>query len=311
MRVRMTRLVLGVVVATVLSAGITPAAAPATVRGPADPVIAAAGDIACDPRNPAFRKGNGTGSLCRAADTTRRIERLDPDAVLTLGDNQYDHGRLKAFRRSYRRSWGTFLDRTSPVPGNHDYETKRAGGYFTYFGARAGERGKGYYSFDLGTWHVVALNSNCWIVECAADSPQARWLERDLRKRTAGCTLAYWHHPRWSSGLHGDNPSVAPLLRVLYREGADVVLAGHDHHYERLAPMTPEGKLDATGGVRQFIVGTAGAQLYPVPGKAPHSEVRRKAFGILEMTLHAGTYDWRFDPLGSGPDDEGTGICNP
>ncbi len=300
------------VTAAVLMAtlGTAPVPAPATGRAPVDPVIAAAGDIACDPGNPAFRHGRGTATLCRAADTARLIDRLDPVAVLTLGDNQYDHGRLAAFRRSYRRSWGAFLDRTSPAPGNHDYETKRAAGYFSFFGARAGERGKGYYSFDLGAWHLIALNSNCWVVRCASDSPQVRWLERDLQQSPSACTLAFWHHPRWSSGLHGDNPFVAPLLRMLYREGADVILTGHDHHYERLAPLTPAGRRDPGGGVRQFIVGTGGAQRYPVPGNAPHSEVRRKAFGVLEMTLHDASYDWRFVPLGDGPDDQGTGTCH-
>ncbi len=311
MRVRAARFSLAVLAVAVVSTSITPVSTTSAARGPADPVIAAAGDIACDPGNPAFRHGRGTGTLCRAADTARLIDRLDPDAVLTLGDNQYDHGRLPAFRRSYRRSWGAFLDRTNPVPGNHEYETPRAAGYFSYFGSRAGERGKGYYSFDLGTWHVVALNSNCWIVGCAADSPQTRWLERDLQQSAATCTLAYWHHARWSSGLHGDTPFVAPLLRVLYREGAEVVLTGHDHHYERLAPMTPEAKLDGADGIRQFIVGTGGAQVYPIPRKAPHSEVRRKAFGVLEMTLHDGYYDWRFAPLGSGPADQGTETCHP
>jgi hypothetical protein len=309
---RLTAAAIAVIVSggTVLAGAASPSA-PVT-EGPAtDPVLAAAGDIACDPGNPFFRRGRGTSFACRQRRTARIIGRIDPDAVLTLGDNQYDHGRRRAFRRSYHRSWGAFRDITHPSPGNHDYETRRARGYFGYFGDRAGPGKRGYYSFDLGTWHVVSLNSNCWATRgCDEGDPQYEWLEQDLQADPAGCTLAYWHHPRWSSGPHGNSSLMGDVMRLLDAANADVVLAGHDHLYERFTPLEPNGTANPVDGIRTFVVGTGGAELYSVRERHPSSEVRRRLFGVLELTLRDGSYEWRFRTVGDGVRDQGTDTCH-
>jgi hypothetical protein len=192
----------------------------------------------------------------------RLIAGIDPAAVLPLGDDQYDDGRLGKFRRSYDLGWGRQRWRSRPVLGNHEYEaSSRAAGYFAYFGRRAGPPDRGWYSYDLGAWHLIALNSNCVLVRCDPGSPQMTWLGRDLAAHASTCTLAYFHHPRFSSGPHGDDPELLllrPMWRVLYAAGVDVVLNGHDHLYERFAPMDPHGRADRPFGVRQFTVGTGG-----------------------------------------------------
>lgn len=277
-----------------------------------DPVVVAAGDIACDPGNAAFNHGVGRGQNCRARAVARLISSATPTSVLTLGDNQYDEGLLRAYRDSYEKSWGPFLPITRPAPGNHEYESGSPDGYFDYFGTAAGPPGKGYYSYDLGAWHLVALNSNCWVVDCGKGSDQYAWLKADLRSSSATCTLAYWHHPRFSSGPHGDAGFVAPFWRLLYGSGADVVLNGHDHIYERFAPLTPAGDVDRTSGVREFVVGTGGAQHYWIDHVQPHSQVRNvDTFGVLQLTLHDGSYDWSFLPqAGRAFTDTGSDACH-
>lgn len=252
------------------------------------PTIAAAGDIACPP---GLRP---TRSRCRQADTAGVIGRLAPDVVAALGDLQYDKGELSNFRRAYGPTWGRFRSRTRPAAGNHEYATPGGAGYFAYWGARAGSRGRGWYSYDLGGWHVVVLNSNCSKVGCARGSAQERWLRADLKANPAQCTLAYWHHPRFSSGLHGNDPSVTPLWRALDAAGADVVLSGHDHSYERFGPQSSTGRTDPAGMV-EFVVGTGGVNNYPIVRRRPNSRVRRSfVFGVLELTLGDGEYGWRF-----------------
>lgn len=305
------------VVAAVVVSGVT---AISTITGTGTPppgtgsdqedavVLVAAGDIACDPRNPAFERGKGTATLCRQADVADLIATLEPDVVMPLGDTQYDHGQLSNYRASYGPSWGRFLDRTLAVVGNHEYETPGAKGFFRYFKAAAGPGHRGYYSTDVGAWHVVVLNSNCWVESCQRGSAQIRWLEKVLASHPAACTLAAWHHPRWSSGEHGDDASVAPFLRVLGRSGVDIILNGHDHHYERFRPRSASGTADPHG-FRQFIVGTGGAEIYGIGAAAPLSEVRRDVFGVLALTLEGQGYSWAFETIAGETADRGSGSC--
>ena len=280
----------------------------------ADGVLVAAGDIACDPGSSAFAGGAGTASWCRARDTLAVVQGIDPDVVLPLGDEQYDDGSLAKFRRSYDLSWGKVRARSRPAPGNHEYGVPKAEGYFRYFGSLAGTAGRGWYSYDLAGWHLVALNSNCDRVGCRVGSPQYRWLAADLRANPAACTLAYFHHPRFSSGPHGDDPEAAwtrDLWRLMYAQGIDVILNGHDHIYERFAPQDDKGKLDAEHGIREFIAGTGGGGVYKIGKIAPNSEVHdNSAYGVLKLTLAPGRYSWEFVPIpGARFRDEGAGSC--
>ena len=289
--------------------------APAPMPGGPSPVIAAAGDIACDPADPDYHDGNGTSLACRHKHTSDLLVGTGLSGVLTLGDNQYEDAQLTKFQRSYGPTWGRAKAITYPSAGNHEYLDPAGGakGYFDYFGAAAGERGKGYYSFDLGSWHLLALNSNCSSVGgCGAGSPQEEWLRRDLATTRAACVLAYWHHPRFSSGQNGDTAEVEPLWRALHDAGADLVLAGHDHTYERFAPQDPMGRADPVGGIRQFVVGTGGRSHYGFPTVKPNSEVRSaSAFGVLKLTLQPLSYQWRFEPAaGQSFEDAGTGNCH-
>jgi 3',5'-cyclic AMP phosphodiesterase CpdA len=294
-------------------AAIPPAAALRPARRPVAPVVAAAGDIACDPTSRNFRRGRGTAAACHMGATARLVRKLDPQVVLTLGDNQYENGTLAKFHRSYDRSWGRLKGRTRPAPGNHDYRTTGAAGYFDYFGARAGRRSRGYYSFNLGGWHLIALNSECTQVGgCGKGSPQERWLRADLAAHPARCVLAYWHKPRFSSGMHGNNPTYTAFWQALYRAGAELVLVGHDHDYERFAPQTPSGRADRARGIRQFVVGTGGKTHYGFRRIRANSQVRNSnTFGVLRLTLHASGYDWRFVPEpGKTFTDTGHGTCH-
>ena len=293
-----------------VAAGTFAFASPAGAQA-ADPVIAAAGDIACDPDSPSFNGGLGTSSACRQKFTADLL-RPGLAAVLALGDLQYEQGVYEKFLRSYDPSWGIAKAKTRPVPGNHEYQTAGAAGYFRYFGETAGDPRKGYYSYDLGSWHVVALNSNCAYVPCAAGSEQERWLRADLAASRTSCTLAYWHHPRFSSGTHGSDPATDAFWRALYEHGADVVVNGHDHDYERFAPQTPAGLPDAATGIREFVVGTGGKSLRSFGTPLANSEVRHAAtYGVLELTLRPQSYDWRFVAEGGGSfSDSGTAACN-
>jgi hypothetical protein len=246
--------------------------------------------------------------------TAKLVEAIS-GTVVTLGDNVYERGTVEQFAGCYAPAWGQFKDRTRPSPGNHDYLTPGAAAYFDYFGAAAGELGKGYYSYDLGAWHIIALNSVCWEVGgCGAKSPQAEWLADDLQAHSSAvCTLAYWHHPRFSSGLHGNFDLMQTLWDVLYAGGADVVLNGHDHDYERFVPQDPQGAADLARGIREFIAGTGGRILYPLLGPPlPNTEVRSdETFGVLKLTLHPARYDWAFVPIAGGTfTDAGSGECH-
>ena len=270
------------------------------------PVVAAAGDIACQSGD------DPSGDSCQQRATADLLVQSDAWAVLTLGDNQYEDGELQEFQASYAASWGRVKAITHPAPGNHDYHVPGGAGYFAYFGPVAGDPDMGFYSYDVGAWHLIALNSNCEDVGgCDAGSPQVRWLARDLAAHETTCTLAYWHHPRLSSGEHGDENAVDAFWRALYDGGADVVLNGHDHDYERFAPQDPDGQADPNG-IREFVVGTGGRSLRTFPGVQPNSQVRESnTFGVLELTLRAQSYDWQYVPVvGSTFEDSGSGSCH-
>jgi hypothetical protein len=276
-------------------------ASPVPVASPvgADTAVLAAGDVtSCKSTG-----SKSTGALISSRQGT----------VLALGDLAYPSGTADQFKNCYDPVWGSFKNRTYPVPGNHEYMTAGAAGYYAYFGPVAGDPTKGYYSFDLGSWHIVALNSNCDAIGgCDAGSPQEQWLRADLTAHPAACTLAYMHFPLYSSGEHGNNPEVRPLWQALSDFNAELVLAGHDHDYERFAPQDANGKLDQTRGIRQFVVGTGGASHYHVGSPEPNSEIHNDStFGVLELTLRPTGYDWRFLPASDGTfTDSGSGTCH-
>ena len=283
---------LALAVAAVALAG-QPAATPAAAR-----TLIAVGDIAA--------------CTSTADEATAQLVSKLPGTLALLGDIAYEHGTDDEFARCYDPAWGPFKARTRPAPGNHEYVTPGAGGYFRYFGARAGPASRGYYSYNLGAWHVVALNSNCGPAGgCTAGSPQERWLRADLRRSRPKCTLAYWHHPRFSSGLHGDDATVAPLWQALYDARAELVLSGHDHDYERFRPQDANGVLDPIRGIRQIVVGTGGRSLYPIVGARPNSWIRDfRTYGVLRLTLAPGRYSFRFVPvLGGTFTDAGGAKC--
>lgn len=251
--------------------------------------------------------------------TAALVAAIGDDATLApLGDIAYFSGLTEEFARCYDPSWGPFKERTRPVPGNHEYGYFKndAAAYFQYFDGRAGPEGLGYYSYDLGSWHVVALNSNCdadALGGCGPESPQVRWLREDLARSDAACTLAYWHHPRFSSGSHhGSDDDAAAFWDALYDAGADVVLSGHEHNYQRFAPQTPRGERDPVRGIRAFVVGTGGADLYPLGEPLPATEAQdATTLGILVLDLRDGGYDWRFEPVENGGfRDSGSATCH-
>lgn len=230
-----------------------------------------------------------------------------PGTVFTVGDNVYPDGTTTDFQKCYDPSWGRHKARTRPSPGNHDYHTPGAAGYFSYFGSNAGPEGRGYYSYNLGGWHIISLNSN---IAADSGSAQMQWLREDLAANRTNCALAYWHNPVFSSGKHGSHPRMAAAWEVLDVAGVDVVVNGHDHNYERFAPQTSTGAA-APNGVRQFVVGTGGSWLVRLGTVKPNSEVRNSTtFGVLKLTLNTTSYDWVFATRpGATFRDSGTAPC--
>ena len=273
--------------------------------------VVAVGDIACDPADASYNGGAGTANLCRMVATSNLAMSLSPAAVLLLGDNQYENGTLAKYQASYDPSWGRLKAITRPIPGNHEYVTPGAAGYYAYFGTVAGDPAKGWFSFDLAGWHLIGLNSNCGAVGgCGASSPQGQWLAADLAANPGVCTLAYWHHPRFSSGPHGNDATTAAFWSLLQGAGADLVLTGHDHGYERFAPQSATGAADPAG-IRQFVVGTGGKNLTFVSTVRANSEVRNySAYGVLELKLWPSGYDWRFVGVNGSTLDSGRGLCH-
>jgi len=275
-------------------------AAPGSARStqPPEAVLIAAGDIAS-----CHSQGDEA--------TARLLDGLS-GTLAALGDLAYERGTDAEFRQCYSPSWGRHKRRTRPALGNHDYGTGGAGGYFRYFGAAAGPR-RGFYSYELGAWHIVVLNSNCSHAGgCGVGSPQDSWLRADLAAHPAHCTLAYAHHPRFSSGLHGSDRTLRALWDALYDAGADVALGGHDHHYERLRPLNPAGRPDSRRGIRQFVVGTGGRSLRPAFSPLKASVARRHTdFGVLVLRLRTVAYTWEFVPTGASDfHDAGSARCH-
>jgi hypothetical protein len=282
-----------------------PARSSTPPAGPTVTVVAAA-DIACPPGQEVTREE------CRHAATADLARALRPDAVLLPGDLQYEDAAAEEFAKSYRPTWGRLRSITRPAPGNHEYDSERAKPYFDYFGRAAGSIDSGWYSFDLGAWHVIALNSNCdQMSGCGPGSDQDRWLRADLAANRARCTLAFWHHPRWNRGKYGDDDRSDAFVRALYDAGAEVVLTGHDHNYQRFEPRNPDGERDPARGVRQFVVGMGGRSLYSVDAGGGLASSTDDTFGVLSMTLRPNGYDWRFvaEP-GRSFTDRGSGRCH-
>jgi chitodextrinase len=259
-----------------------------------DPVIAIAGDIA----------GDGTGDTA----TALLLDALRPNAVLTSGDNAYNDGSAAQYTQYYDPTWGRHKSVTYPTPGNHEYQTSGASGYFGYFGSRAGTAGKGWYSYNLGAWHLIALNSE---VAHGATSEQVTWLKNDLAASGARCVVAYWHKPRFTSGNYSDMSEFQPFWDALYAANADVVVNGHDHNYQRYVPMTPTGARDDARGIREFVVGTGGRSHYGIRADSRREAADSTSYGVLKVTLRATGYDWQFIPeAGKTFTDSGSGACH-
>ncbi len=250
---------------------------------------------------------------------TARLIAAIPGTVFIAGDLAYGNGSAEDFTVCYERTWGRFKERTRPALGNHEYKAGNAALYFAYWGSAAGPAGKGYYSYDLGAWHIVVLNTNCdapSVGGCAADSQQEQWLRKDLAEHPAACTLAYGHHALFSSGFfasHAIHPELRPLWQALYEAHAEIVLAGHEHSYERFVPQNPQGRADPQSGIREFVVGTGGRSHTPLGRPLENSEVRNAdTFGVLKLTLAQGRYTWEFLPQeGQNFRDSGSGTCHP
>jgi chitodextrinase len=293
----------------------------------ADPIITAAGDIACDPTNSSFL---GTATECQQRATAKVVTGINPTAVITMGDNQYESGTLTNFNSSFDPSWGTFKVKIHPSIGNHEGgQGGSNSGYFDYYNGvgvqagAAGNRSQGYYSYNIGKWHLIALNSNCGTylfngssTGCQAGSPQDTWLKADLAANPKVCTLAYWHVPRFSSGSSHHNDAAhdnvyTTLWNDLYAGGADVILNGHDHDYERFQPLDPSGVVDTAHGITEIISGLGGESQYSFGSVVNGSAYRAVGFGVLKLTLHSGSYDWQFvDAPGSTISDSGTANCH-
>ena len=260
--------------------------------------------------------GAGDIGVCGTSDDEGTAELVQglPGTVFTLGDDAYDQGSEQQFRDCFGPSWGRFKDRIAfPVPGNHEYETEGAAGYRAYFGTAATPEGETWYSRDVGAWHVVVLDATCDKVPggCGLDSPQGRWLQSDLAANTAPCTLALWHQPRFSSGTHGNDDAVAPFWSALAAAGAELVLNGHDHDYERFAPQAPDGTPDDARGITEIVVGTGGAGLRSFASTRPNSVARSDtSWGVLELTLGTGSWSSRFQPTAGSFADDAGGACH-
>jgi len=308
-----------------LTRGRTDAAAPDWQPAPGDPIVDAAGDIACEPAPRSFPEGVTTTTTCAQYATSDLMLRRDLDAVFALGDLQNDATPRQDFPRSFVPSWGRLANIMRPVTGNHEYIDPGAAYYFDFFNGPGqfagpvGRRDQGFYSFDLGAWHVVALDSECVDPRvdptgslCAPGSAQEQWLRADLAAHPNRCTLAMWHHPYFTSGTNAGRPLLHPIWQALYDYGVELVLNGHTHGYERFEPMDPLGGPDPARGVRELVVATGGASQGRFLSPQPGSEVRdNSTFGVLELRLHRASYSWKFLPVGPGSfTDAGSAACH-
>ncbi|HUG48962.1 MAG TPA: metallophosphoesterase [Candidatus Limnocylindria bacterium] len=287
-----------------------------TVEGTAGrPTVEIDAFFTLGPALPAVLVGAGDIGWCGSEAPTQTaaiIEQIDGIAI-TLGDNAYPDGTAQQFQDCYGPNWGQFKARTRPTLGNHDYGTLHAAPYFEYFGAAAGQQGKGYYAYGAGTWRVYALNSECSnIGGCDAGAAQYNWLAADLAANPHRCVLAYWHRPRFSSGYHGGSTRMADITKLLYDRRADVVLASHDHNYERLARLNAAGNRNSTRGIRHFVVGTGGAPLYQFTRPPSAATIVRdnSTHGVLKVTLRVNAYDWEFMGTSGSFTDSGSDRCH-
>lgn len=284
----------------------------ATISAKANNLTASASIDVTARASSAVLVGAGDIAVCRNSGDEQTASLIDgiEGIVFTAGDNAYPNGTADEYTNCYGPSWGRHKSRTRPALGNHEYNTFGAAGYFGYFGSAGGDPARGYYSYEAGPWHVVVINSN---ISLSAGSPQEQWLRADLGANPTRCTLAYWHHPRFSSGVeHGSSTTPQAIWQALYDAGADVVISGHDHLYERFAPQTPNGDVDMARGIRQFVVGTGGGGLYEFDDPpARNSEVRyNSTFGVLKLTLLQDRYEWRFIPVSGSFTDNGSASCH-
>ena len=292
---RIIRSVLLVLVCATLSSAQTPSP-PSSQSADDGVVLVGAGDIAnCD--------------MLGGARATAALLDAIPGTVFTTGDHAYQTGSAKDFANCYEPTWGRHKKRTRPAIGNHDLVTDKGRAYFEYFGENAGPPGLGYYSYDLGAWHILSLNS---AAPARKGSAQMKWLQEDLSAHKTDCLLAYWHISRFSSGGHGSDPIMGEVWRLLYEAGAEIVLSSHDHDYERFTPQDDKGKADPEHGIREFVVGTGGGGVYEFKKPAANSEVRSNTtYGVLKLTLKPGSYDWEFIPMaGQKFRDSGSGTCS-
>ncbi len=278
-------------------------------------LVSCGGDDGAAPSRTATLVGAGDIANCGSpgAEATAALLDAIPGTVFTTGDNAYEDGTATDFQNCYDPTWGRHKARTRPAAGNHDYHTLGASGYFGYFGAVAGDRNEGYYSYDLGDWHIIVLNGQCSEVSCSAGSAQEEWLRADLEANATPCTAAYWHKPRFSSGSqHGSNTSYTAFWQALYDYDAELVMNGHEHNYERFAPQNSNGTADPVRGIRQFVVGTGGTNLTGFGPPLPNSEVRNgDTLGVLKLTLHPTSYQWEFVPESGGTfTDTGSESCH-
>lgn len=297
------------------TATVTPTPTPTPTGTPfSGPVIAAAGDISCDPTSSHYFNGLGDPTHCQQMATSNLLLQMQPTAVLTLGDNQYMENTLAQYMAVFDQTWGRLKSIIHPAVGNHEYLTANAAGYFAYYGAAAGDPSKGYYSYDIGSWHIITLNSECaQIGGCNKGSPEEIWLSNDLATHSNQCTLAVWHEPEFDSGPNGSGTFYLDFWNDLYRGGADIILNGHSHLYERFGPQTPTGVSDPAHGIVQFTVGTGGDDLDTFHTVRPNSMARdSNDFGVLQLTLGDGGYNWQFVtiPGSSGFTDSGSASCH-
>lgn len=277
-----------------------------------DPVIAAVGDIACVPTSSSYKDGFGTATLCRHKYVADLMQTREVTNFLALGDLQYENGTLADFNTSYDKWYAPYYDITRPAPGNHEYRTANASGYYTYFGSKDYAQSPGYYSYDVGNWHLVALNSNCkQLGGCGGTKPQGKWLKADLAANTKPCTIAYWHHPKFNSGEHGGVKNMNWAWNMLYNKNAEIILNGHEHSYQRFKPLDRYGNVDYNRGIVEFVSGAGGKNHYSGGSTNSKSDFRNTTdYGMLFLTLHSNSADYEWVTENGVTKDSGTITCH-
>ena len=291
----------------------TPTPGPSSTASPGPTSSATPGPTSTPAAVTALVAGDVASCASSGDEATAALLGANAGTIVIPGDIAYENGSTADFNNCFHPSWGPYKSRMKPAPGNHEYNTAGATGYYGYFGAAAGDPSKGYYAFDLGAWRFYALNSNCAAIGgCGAGSVQEVWLRTDLAANPRQCAAGFWHHPRFSSGSHGSSTATQALYQALYDFNADLILVGHDHDYERFAPQTATGVADSARGIRQFVVGTGGKSHYATVSGVPNSQVRNSdTYGLLKLTLSATAYSWQFLPeAGKTFTDTGSTACH-